>query len=96
MTIKLDSSTEYVFLCLCCLNGLDQNVTATSAFIHELDDARNLGKQGIVFAATDIGAGLDASAALSHDDGAAGDDLSAERFYSQALRIGIAAIPGTA
>ena len=39
----------------------------------------------IVLAETHVVAGLDAGAALAHDDRAAGDQLAAERLHAQAL-----------
>src|SRR5919109_1887773 len=57
--------------------GLYRHVLAQAAAVFEADDAAHLGEQGIVFAAADVQAGLDASAALAHDDGAAGHQLSA-------------------
>ena len=53
----------------------------------KLDAAGDLGKKSVVFAASDVQAGLHASAALPHDDRAAGDKLSAESLKSQPLRV---------
>jgi hypothetical protein len=57
------------------------HVTAAAAAVHKLDSAGNFGKERIVLAPTNIGAGLDARATLAHDDGAAGYKLSAERPF---------------
>src|SRR6266508_2450207 len=42
------------------------------------DPAGDLGEQGVVAATADAGAGVDARAALAHQDRAGGDDLAAE------------------
>ena len=57
---------------------LDHDVLAHGAFVEEFDAAGDLSKERVVFAAADIEPGLYAGAALADDDGAAGDDLSAE------------------
>src|SRR5215467_13558679 len=72
--------------------GFDHHELAHRAFVHELDAARYLGKESVVFAATDVESGLHASAALADDDGAAGDDLSAECFEAKPLGIRVAAV----
>ena len=81
------------FRALC---GLYQDETAGAAFVHELDGAGYLGEKGIVFAAADVCAGLNACAALPHNDGAAGDKLSAKCLYAKPLRVGVAPVSGTA
>ena len=55
--------------------------------VTELDHAGDLGEQGVIFAASYVEAGLQPRAALAHDDGAAGDKLSAECFYAKPLRV---------
>jgi hypothetical protein len=70
----------------------DQNELAHRAAVFEYDLAADLGEQGVVFAAADIKARLYAGAALADDDGASGDDLSAESFKSQSLRIRVAPV----
>ena len=66
---------------------LDENELAHRSAIDKLDAPIDLGEQGVVLATADVQARLDAGAALTHDDGAASDNLTAERFYSQPLRI---------
>ena len=61
--------------------------TAHVATIYEPDDAVNLGKQCVVFAAAYVLAGFQTRAALADDDRSAGYQLSAECFYSEPLRI---------
>jgi hypothetical protein len=65
------------------------------ATIHKLDHAADLREKSVVFAAADVGAGFDPRAALAHDNGPAGDQLSAESLYAQPLRIRVAAVSGT-
>jgi len=71
---------------------VDADEFAHAAAVAELDYARNLGEQCIVLTQADVGAGLDACAALAHDNGPAGYELAAEHFHAQALGIGIAAV----
>ena len=66
------------------------------AAIAEFDDAGDFREQRVVLADADVDAGLDAGAALAHDDGAAGNQLAAESLHAQALRIRIAPVFGTA
>src|SRR5215472_9067980 len=65
---------------------------AQRSSILEDDASADLREERVVFASADIQARLYASAALPHDDGAAGDDLPAEGLESQPLRVGIAPI----
>src|SRR5579859_2601841 len=83
-------------LCFGSLCGLNQDVTAGASLVDELDGAGNLGEERVILAAANVGAGLNAGAALADDDGAAGDKLAAESFYAKALRVGVAPISGTA
>ena len=78
------------------LGGLNQHIATGAAFIHELNGAGDLGEKSVIFAATDICAGLNAGAALADDDGAAGNKLTAECFYAQPLRVGVAPVSRTA
>ena len=41
----------------------------------------------------DVVAGVDAGAALAHDDGSGGYELAAEAFHAETFRLGIATIP---
>src|SRR5258706_7350066 len=78
------------------LLGDDGDVTPEAATITELDNTGDLGKKGVVLATTDVVARLQASAALAHNDAAAGNQLSAEGLYAEALRVGIAPVSRTA
>src|SRR4029077_13029272 len=62
----------------------------------KLDHAGDLGEQRVVLAPTHVLAGLEPRAALPHDDRAAGNQLPAKHLDTEALRIGIAPVFGTA
>src|SRR6266851_1446526 len=62
----------------------------------ELNLAADLCEQGMVLADPDIVSGMNASAALANDDAACGHDLPAVALHPESLRLGIAAIAGTA
>src|SRR5438552_2018186 len=72
--------------------GLDSDVLAQAAAVFEADNAADFGEQGVVFAAADVQAGLNAGAALAHDDGAARHQLATEGFHAQPLRVAIAPV----
>ena len=57
------------------------------AAVDKLDAASHLGKEGVIRAAANIGAGLDAGAALADDDGAPGDELTGEGLDAEALGV---------
>ena len=78
--------------CLIQIFGLDGDVLAQAAAVLEADNAADFGEQGVVFAAADVQAGLNAGSALAHDDGAARHQLAAEGFHAQPLRIAIAPV----
>lgn len=52
------------------------------------------GEEGVVVADTDIGAGVELGAALSDDDHARFDDLTAEPFDAQTLGVTVATVFG--
>ena len=60
------------------------------------DTTLHLGEERVVAAHAHIHAGVHPGAALTHDDGARGDDLAAEAFDAEALRLRIAAVAGAA
>jgi hypothetical protein len=72
--------------------GLDHHELAHGSFVHELDPARDLGKESVVFTPADIEPGFHARAALPHNDGSTGHDLPAKCLESKPLRIRIAAV----
>src|SRR5438105_5973185 len=78
--------------CLIQIFGLDSDVLAQAAAVFEADNAADFGEQGVVFAAADVQAGLNAGAALAHDDGAARHQLASEGFYAQPLRVAVAPV----
>src|SRR5690606_38888961 len=58
--------------------------------------ARLEGEEGVVLAPADVVAGVEVGAALTHDDHAGLDDLTAEALHTEALGVGVAAVPGGA
>src|SRR5438132_1339186 len=78
--------------CLIQIFGLDGDVLAQAAAVLEADNAADFGEQGVVFAAADVQAGLNAGSALAHDDSAARHQLAAEGLYAQPLRVAIAPV----
>src|SRR3954453_19814831 len=65
---------------------------AAAAALTEVHDARGAGVDRVVLADADAVAGLEAGAALAHDDLAAGDGLAGEDLHAEALRVGVAAV----
>lgn len=57
---------------------LYEHKTASGSPIHEFDGAGDLGEEGVIFAATHVGAWLNAGATLANDNCAARDKLSTE------------------
>src|SRR6202000_2586756 len=78
MPWPLCRSTNRLRLCRWQLCGLYGDEAAALALVLELDLAGDLGKERVVAAAAHIQAGLDARAALPHDDGAARHHLAGE------------------
>jgi hypothetical protein len=60
--------------------GLNHHELTHGALVHELDAAADFGKEGVVFAATNVEAGFHACAALTDDDRPTGNDLPAKCF----------------
>jgi hypothetical protein len=56
---------------------------AVLATILEANDAVHLGEEGVILAATDVGAGLERCATLTNDNAAAEDSLAAEYLDSE-------------
>src|SRR2546430_414272 len=75
--------------------GEDADV-ARVALSLEADDAVDLREQGVVVAAAHVEAGLEARAALPHQDAAAGDELAAESLDAEHLRVRVPAVAGAA
>ena len=76
-----------------CFDAYEAAHAAAVAKFHYTGD---LGEQGIVLGPSDVLAGLELCAALAHNDRAARNQLAAENFYAQPLRVGITPILGTA
>jgi hypothetical protein len=81
---------------LACASGGDDVDDAAAASLGELEEALGLGEQRVVLAHADALAGLEARAALAHDDLAARDDLAGEHLDPQHLGVGVAAVAGGA
>ena len=73
-------------------DGLDHHELAHLSLVQELDAARDLGEESVVFAAADVQSRFHAGAALPNDDGAAGHDLPAECLEAKPLCVRVAAI----
>jgi hypothetical protein len=61
--------------------------TSHGTAVAECNDAGDLGKESIVFAAADVEAGLVGCATLADDDGTTGDKLTAENFDAKPLSV---------
>src|SRR4029079_6731866 len=68
---------------------------AFGAVVLKLDRAGNLGEQRVVLAAADVEAGIEATAALGDEDGAAGHDVAVESLDAEALRIAVTPVSRT-
>ena len=75
-----------------CSFGLDHHKLAHRSFVEEFDASRDLGEESVVFAASNVQTGLNPRAALADDDGAAGDQLSAESLKAKPLCVRVAPI----
>ena len=77
------------------LNGNDVHVGLAEAFLLELDDAVAFSVQRVVFAHTDVLAGIVPRAALADDDVASDGGLTTEKFHSESFTGGLATVFGT-
>ena len=66
---------------------LDHHELAHLSLVQEFDAARDLGEEGVIFAAADVQPRLHPRAALPDDDCPAGHQLPAECLESKPLRI---------
>src|SRR3954447_3453530 len=78
------------------LDRLDADDAAVCAVVLELHPARDFGEDRVVLAEPGVQPGPGPPAALPHDDRAAGDDVAVVSLDPEALRVGLAAIPGAA
>ena len=74
----------------------DRGETTAIAVVGELDPAIDLGEERVVRTDAHVQAWLDACATLTHDDGSAGDDLTAKSLDAKPLRIRIPSVCGAA
>src|ERR1700688_1450997 len=75
---------------------LHPDVSAALVARLELDLALGQGKERVVAADADIGAGVEFGAALAHEDVARDDDLAAELLDAEPPAGGVAAVAGAA
>src|SRR5258708_8735276 len=73
--------------------GLDHHKLPHRSLIEALDASRDLGEERVVFAASDVQAGLHPCAALADDDRAASHQLPAESLKTNPLPLRVA--PGS-
>jgi hypothetical protein len=78
-----------------CYSRMDVDESAFAAFVLELDEAGNFGKQGVIFSQANIQSGLKPRPALADQDRATRNQLSSKAFDAQSLGIGIAPVSGT-
>ena len=74
------------------LDRQDADDASAGAVVFEPDSAGHLGEDRVVFPATGIQAGPEASTALAYDDRAARDEIAVVSLDAQPLRIRIAAV----
>src|SRR5216684_5776090 len=72
--------------------GLDHDKLPHRSLVEELDAPRDLGKEGVVFAASNVQSGLNPRAALADDDRAARHQLPAESLKAKPLRVRVAPV----
>jgi hypothetical protein len=75
---------------------LDRDEPSGCALVLKLHNARNLCEQRVVFADTDVQAGLELGAALPDQDGSTCDEFPGKPLYTQPLRVAVAAVTRTA
>src|SRR4051812_19648002 len=69
---------------------------ALAAFVLERDDAADLGKERIVAADPDVRARVLLRPALTNEDRAAADELTAEALHAEAFGLRVTAVPRAA
>ena len=74
------------------LEGFDHDELSHRTAVLEDKAAADLRKEGVVLAAADVQARLNACSALPHDDRAARHQLSAEGLKAKPLRVGVASV----
>ncbi len=84
-------SLQQDLLCFYSL-GFNHHKVAHRALVDELDAPRDLGEEGVVFAASNVQSRLNSRATLADDDRASGNQLSAESFEPKPLRVRVAPV----
>src|SRR5207248_2801807 len=74
------------------LDWLDADDAAVRAVVLELHAAGDLREDRVVFAEAGVQPRAESPPALTHDDGAAGDEIAVVRLHTQPLRVGVAAV----
>ena len=69
--------------------GIDVNAPVAAV---EADVAVGEGEEGVIAAHADVIAGVEFGAALTDEDGAGGDELTAVAFHAEALAVTVAAV----
>src|SRR5437016_4151277 len=72
--------------------GLDHHKLPHRSLVEELDAPCDLGKKGVVLAASNVQSGLHPRAALADNDRAAGHQLPAESLEAKPLRVRVAPV----
>ena len=78
------------------LGGINRNLLTILAQTLEADNTVGLGKQRVIAADTDVGAGVDVGAALADQDVAGQNELTISALGAKALGLGITAVLGGA
>ena len=78
------------------LGGVNRNLLTILAQTLEADNTVGLGKQRVIAADTDVGAGVDVGAALADQDVAGQNELTVAALDAQALGLGVTAVTGGA
>jgi hypothetical protein len=78
------------------LGWQDADESTARPVVFELHTARDLGEERIVFAETDVGARLEATPALTHENRSARNEIAVVPLDAEALRVAIAAVSGAA
>ena len=75
------------------VDGYYTDHAASRAVIFELHATRDLRKQRVVLAATDIQSWTETAAALTHENRPASDDVAIKPLHAETLRVAVASVP---
>ena len=78
------------------LGGVNRNLLTILAQTLEADNTVGLGKQRVIAADTDVGAGMNTGAALANQNVAGLDELTIGALGTKALGLGVTAVLGRA